>query len=315
VAVALPAVAGVGGGDGGACLSQDRGPRRLTEMSRLTERALPTGTSNGAPSSRRAPVLTGTTVSNNDLASLFECPVCFEYVLPPITQCKSGHLVCGNCRPKLTRCPTCRVPLTSIRNLAMEKVANLVLFPCKYTSSGCGKTMPPTEKADHEEHCEFRPCRCPCPGTSCGWQGSMDAVVPHLMQHYNESIITLRGEVVVFLAVNINLAGTLEWVMLQSCFGFHFLLVLEKLEIYDGHQKFFAVVQLIGTREQAENFTYQLELNGNRRRLSWEATPLSIHEGIATALINSDCLIFDSEVAELFAENGNLSIDVTISMC
>lgn len=46
-----------------------------------------------------------------DLASLFECPVCFDYVLPPILQCQSGHLVCSNCRPRLTCCPTCRGPL------------------------------------------------------------------------------------------------------------------------------------------------------------------------------------------------------------
>lgn len=49
--------------------------------------------------------------NNTDLASLFECPVCFDYVLPPIIQCQSGHLVCANCRPKLTCCPTCRGPL------------------------------------------------------------------------------------------------------------------------------------------------------------------------------------------------------------
>ena len=66
---------------------------------------------------------------NQDLASLFECPVCFDYVLPPILQvssvflisslkvlqfddisfqCHAGHLVCSSCRPKLTCCPTCR---------------------------------------------------------------------------------------------------------------------------------------------------------------------------------------------------------------
>ena len=61
--------------------------------------------------------------TNNDLASLFECPVCFDYVLPPILQCQSGHLVCANCRPKLTCCPTCRGPLGNIRNLGMEKVS------------------------------------------------------------------------------------------------------------------------------------------------------------------------------------------------
>ena len=35
------------------------------------------------------------------------------------------------------------------------------------------------------------------------------------------------------------------------------MLVLEKQEKYDGHQQFFAIVQLIGTRKQAENFAYR----------------------------------------------------------
>ena len=93
---------------------------------------------------------------HSELAALFECPVCFDYVLPPIlqvsfifhelllvtwlaewhwswpltddwhlcVQCHAGHLVCSNCRPKLTCCPTCRGPLgNNIRNLAMEKVS------------------------------------------------------------------------------------------------------------------------------------------------------------------------------------------------
>lgn len=69
---------------------------------------------------------------HHELTSLFECPVCFDYVLPPILQCQAGHLVCNQCRQKLSCCPTCRGALTpSIRNLAMEKVASAVLFPCK----------------------------------------------------------------------------------------------------------------------------------------------------------------------------------------
>ena len=120
--------------------------------------------------------------------------------------------------------------------------------------------------------------------------------------------------------------------MMQSCFGHHFMLVLEKQEKFDGHQQFFAIVQLIGTRKQAENFAYRLclstafwsafyeklfrlELNGHRRRLTWEATPRSIHEGVSSAIMNSDCLVFDTSIAQLFADNGNLGINVTISMC
>lgn len=49
--------------------------------------------------------------NNQDLASLFECPVCFDYALPPIMQCQSGHIVCQSCRQKLNLCPTCRGPL------------------------------------------------------------------------------------------------------------------------------------------------------------------------------------------------------------
>ena len=104
----------------------------------------------------------------------------------------------------------------------------------------------------------------------------------HLMQ-VHKSITTLQGEDIVFLATDINLPGTekdslqenihtissnrlltplfflgaVDWVMMQSCFGHHFMLVLEKQEKFDGHQQFFAIVQLIGTRKQAENFAYR----------------------------------------------------------
>ncbi|KAM6224684.1 E3 ubiquitin-protein ligase SIAH2 [Rhynchocyon petersi] len=252
---------------------------------------------------------------HHELTSLFECPVCFDYVLPPILQCQAGHLVCNQCRQKLSCCPTCRGALTpSIRNLAMEKVASAVLFPCKYATTGCSLTLHHTEKPEHEDICEYRPYSCPCPGASCKWQGSLEAVMSHLM-HAHKSITTLQGEDIVFLATDINLPGAVDWVMMQSCFGHHFMLVLEKQEKYEGHQQFFAIVLLIGTRKQAENFAYRLELNGNRRRLTWEATPRSIHDGVASAIMNSDCLVFDTAIAHLFADNGNLGINVTISTC
>lgn len=240
---------------------------------------------------------------HHELTSLFECPVCFDYVLPPILQCQAGHLVCNQCRQKLSCCPSCRASLTpSIRNLAMEKVASAVLFPCKYASTGCSLSLHHTEKPEHEDVCEYRPYSCPCPGASCKWQGSLEAVMPHLT-HAHKSITTLQGEDIVFLATDINLPGAVDWVMMQFCFSHHFMLVLEKQEKYEGHQQFFAIVLLIGTRKQAENFAYRLELNGNRRRLTWEATPRSIHDGVAAAIMNSDCLVFDTAIAHLFADN------------
>lgn len=62
-------------------------------------------------------------------------------------------------------------------------------------------------------------------------------------------------------------------------------------------------------------YPFRLELNGPKRRLTWEATPRSIHEGVSSAITKSDCLVFDSATAHMFAENGNLGINVTVSMC
>lgn len=63
----------------------------------------------GAAVAVAVPGLPGGEPSN--LLSLFECPVCFDYALPPIKQCPSGHIVCSSCRKKLQSCPTCRGPL------------------------------------------------------------------------------------------------------------------------------------------------------------------------------------------------------------
>ncbi|KAL7072961.1 hypothetical protein ACQ4LE_007745 [Meloidogyne hapla] len=253
--------------------------------------------------------------ASSELLSAFECPVCLDYMLPPYLQCQAGHLVCGNCRPKVSACPTCRGPVPHIRNLGMEKIATNLQFPCKFAHSGCNQFFFHQEKVEHEEICEFRPYQCPCPGASCKWQGGLNDVMGHLMK-LHKSITTLQGEDIVFLATDINLPGAVDWVMMQSCYNAYFMLVLEKQDKQEqggtNYQMFYAVVQLIGTKKEAENFVYKLELSNNRRRLFWEASPRSIHEGVAAAIAQSDCLAFDTSHANFFAENGNLGINVTI---
>jgi E3 ubiquitin-protein ligase SIAH1 len=82
----------------------------------------------------------------------------------------------------------------------------------------------------------------------------------HLMKMH-KSITTLQGEDIVFLATDINLPGAVDWVMMQSCFGAYFMLVLEKQDKQEqsgqSYQMFYAIVQLIGTKKEAENFVYR----------------------------------------------------------
>lgn len=240
-----------------------------------------------------------------DIKSLFECPICFDYAVPPIYQCQNGHLVCQTCSHKIAHCPTCRVPITepAIRNLQLDKLANQFQFPCKYNFVGCQWKSYSFKKREHEEVCDYISYSCPCPGTSCKWTGLLSQVMPHLSEHH-KSITTLRGEDIVFLATDINLKGAVDWVMIQSCFRRHFLLVLEKQELKNGQQQFFAIVQLIGTPKEAEKFKYKLELSSNAagqtKRLQWEATPRSILDGVQFAIANYDCLVFDSRMAQHF---------------
>lgn len=71
-------------------------------------------------------------------------------------------------------------------------------------------------------------------------------------------VLCLTGEDIVFMATDVELLGNVDWVMLQSCFDAHFLLVLEKQDSYnDSVPIFCAVVQLIGTSKQTDNFIYR----------------------------------------------------------
>lgn len=266
-----------------------------------------------------------------DIKSLFECPICFDYAVPPIYQCQNGHLVCQSCSSKITHCPTCRVPVSepSIRNLQLDRLANTFQFPCKYNFNGCLWKSYWFKKREHEEECEYISYSCPCPGTTCKWTGLLTQVMPHLSEHH-KSITRLSGEDIVFLATDINLKGAVDWVMIQSCFNQNFLLVLEKQEFKTGQQQFFAVVQLIGSQKEAEKFKYKLELSnsygGKLRRLQWEATPRSILDGVQVAITSYDCLVFDSKLAQHFlspiasdkqdhegeGQGENLGINVTI---
>lgn len=109
---------------------------------------------------------------------------------------------------------------------------------------------------------------------------------------------------------NINMPDRVEWVMLQSCFEHKFVLVVKKEAVVPGcPTSFFAAVLLAGTSEEADGFVYRLELRGSRRRLMWEATPWVIQHGLA----DSDCMVFDSAVANLFADSGTLAIHISIS--
>ncbi|XP_076130813.1 E3 ubiquitin-protein ligase Siah2 [Alosa pseudoharengus] len=180
-------------------------------------------------------------------------------------------------------------------------------------STGVGCIQSQLVNTDHQkEVSELQPCTCPY-SSSCQWQGILGSVVPHLIQAH-QPITDQEGEEVLFLISNINVPDRVDSVMLQSCFQQKFVLVVKKEAVVRGSPtSFFAALLFVGVSEVAEGFVYRLELRGNRRRLMWEATPRAIQRGLANAVTDSDCMVFDSAVANLFTDSGTLGIHVSIS--
>ncbi|KAL2094181.1 hypothetical protein ACEWY4_008900 [Coilia grayii] len=174
------------------------------------------------------------------------------------------------------------------------------------------RRCPDVVNTDQREASELPACTCPC-SSSCRWQGILGDVVPHLIQAHR--LITHReGKEVVFPLSNSSAAAdAVDRVMLQSCFGRAFVLVVKKQPVVaGGPASFFATVLFVGASEEAEGFVYRLELRGDRRRLMWEATPRAIQGSLATGPTDSDCMMFEPSVASLFTASGTLGLHVSI---
>ena len=101
----------------------------------------------------------------DDLKQNLECPVCTRISLPPIMQCRNGHVTCNQCRLKVQSCPMCRevdidirynytgvdnvqrktqqteiahiILYLSSRNLFAEKAVTFMSIPCEFKTYGC----------------------------------------------------------------------------------------------------------------------------------------------------------------------------------
>ena len=125
---------------------------------------------------------------NTGILSILECPVCLEYIVPPIYQCDNQHLLCSACHKYQIHCPVCRVRLKGARNLCMEKVSEFVLYPCKNEGSGCKVQLHSYEKTAHEWSChEDRQYHCfgtvtDVDDSRCDWTGSREDIDGHIRE-------------------------------------------------------------------------------------------------------------------------------------
>ncbi|PSN29516.1 hypothetical protein C0J52_28253 [Blattella germanica] len=106
-----------------------------------------------------------------------ECPICLQYMTPPIKQCSNGHNICKDCRHKIDICPVCRENLADIRNLTAESMSRLITHPCVNKKFGCTGHFLLDFKEKHEIKCLFKQIGCPI--QFCKKEGSRLEIQEH----------------------------------------------------------------------------------------------------------------------------------------
>ncbi|KAH1039161.1 hypothetical protein J1N35_040904 [Gossypium stocksii] len=168
-----------------------------------------------------------------------------------VYECPNGHTLCSNCKNKVHNCcPTCRRDLGDIRCLALEEVAESLEVPCKYENLRCHDIFPYYGKLKRpEQHCWFRPYKCPYAASDCSVTGDIPTLVAHLKDDHK-----------VF-----------------NCFGRKFSLHFEAFRLRRA-PVYMAFLRLMGDDNEAKRFSYSLEVSANDRKLKWQGIPKSIRD-------------------------------------
>ncbi|XP_069680245.1 E3 ubiquitin-protein ligase Siah1-like isoform X2 [Periplaneta americana] len=129
------------------------------------------------------------TSSNENFLKELECPVCYEYMEPPIGMCETGHPICVKCKPQMRNCPVCRKNIIGTRNIPLENIAGLLVYPCKYKDVGCPEIVSLKEKLRHQSECIHETRKCPFSMVSdknCPWQGRIVDIKSHVKNDHKQ---------------------------------------------------------------------------------------------------------------------------------
>nr|XP_049703267.1 uncharacterized protein LOC110384163 isoform X1 [Helicoverpa armigera]XP_049703269.1 uncharacterized protein LOC110384163 isoform X2 [Helicoverpa armigera]XP_049703270.1 uncharacterized protein LOC110384163 isoform X3 [Helicoverpa armigera] len=251
---------------------------------------------------------------NQSLLRLLECPVCLEWMEPPISQCRRGHLVCSRCRMRLASCPVCRTTFSSVRNRAMEGVAEMLRYPCRH---GCGREVRLRRRAPHEASCGARRYHCPAPPCA------RHPPLPHhdLAHHFqckHLPILKIGRKHKFSMKVNSEQHDT--WLIMALDEFFHL-----RVDVDIRTWGVIVYVAYIGPKRKAKHYTYEVTVEGhhNSRSLKYARATHSDLESPSLNVSRQDCfhLTLDQALNFLRFKNRHcepdkfLDFDVEIGKC
>lgn len=215
-----------------------------------------------------------------------ECPVCNKICLPPIMQCRNGHVTCNTCRDKVRSCPTCREIDINIRNLFAERAVAHMTIACEFANYGCNHEMPYREREQHQRQCKYRPFRCPY--IECGRDFATNQVVPHVYDEHKEDCRTSDGPEITasMILVGNFFGGDGAWSpRVISCFGRTFFDVALTRDKLLHHW-----VWLLGEEEEAQDYTYEITAFKGNVRYSYAGEVASLRSSDEEIVSSGQCL-------------------------
>lgn len=237
-----------------------------------------------------------------DLLSELECPVCTEYMLPPILFCVNGHNICPNCKPKLKQCPTCRQPFVNIRNVALEKMARQIEYPCSYWRYGCRKKVNLDIKNKHERVCPYNQYSCPLtkvPAVKCSWRGRLADLKKHITTVHSEWSHEYKGS---FITGLVDIMPSRRYCYIIFAYDEIFY---RYFSVKNGN--FWGVLQYIGPKENAAKFRYKVTFDNNNDAGSITICQVtrSFEESMDDIRDTGKCIKLHYEVVKNFVNSKN----------
>jgi E3 ubiquitin-protein ligase SIAH1 len=231
-----------------------------------------------------------------------ECPVCMQYMVPPIQLCTNGHNICSNCRERVQSCPTCRAEILETRNLVLENIVRRQKYPCENRQSGCLDLFSIEHIAKHHAVCVYGKIKCPLHLLGkCSWNGLKNDLKEHAKEshpkYFDEGSATRNPYLSSVLGV-------------VSFFGELFTYYKA---IRDG--RYYVAVQLIGTSSDASKYKCEFILgaaNGSKQ-ISKTFLVHGYSEDFETIFNSGKCLNLDKETVKQLVDENQLKLTVTLS--
>ncbi|XP_044736025.1 putative uncharacterized protein DDB_G0282133 [Chrysoperla carnea] len=241
------------------------------------------------------------------------CRGCHNYLEPPLQVCSNdyAHLFCGECKGKYDECVICNGKVSDLSG-RIEETFLAQKYPCKYHIRGCNTMVALHEKSDHEYECNFKIFKCEygrfCP-KPCEWEGPYSEIQTHFRSQHVKFPFSKTPPLSVKMRIP---GGSFSFIQMIKAYNELFWF---KYRIDSEKQKVFFVFQLIGTKKQASEFLYELEiisLIDANNAIHFTEKCYSVSENISNIFESEQCAVTSFSKIKNFIVDNRLTFNYNI---